>query len=82
LGITLALLFVALAAWRIWRKNSFSPAERQSYSMVSVVGALGMIWLGHLGGTMVYRHAAGIPSATLRQELRERADSGAPAESR
>ena len=77
LAISLTLVFVALAGWRIWRKNRFSPAERQSYTMVAAVGAAGMIWLSHLGGTMVYRHAAGIPSATLQQELRERADSSA-----
>ena len=75
LGIGLGALFVGLAAWRIWRKNSFSEAEKQSYTMISLTGALALLWLSHLGGTLVYRHAAGVPSDLLQQEIRERADS-------
>ena len=75
LGIALGALFAALAGWRIWRKNALSPVERQSYTMISLTGALAMLWLAHLGGTLVYRHAAGVPSDVLQQELRERADS-------
>ncbi|MBI4499876.1 MAG: DUF2231 domain-containing protein [Gemmatimonadetes bacterium] len=81
LGIALTILLAGLAGWRVWRKNHFSEPERQSYTMVSIVGALAMLWLAHLGGTMVYRHAAGIPSDVLRTELRDRADTATrPAE--
>jgi uncharacterized membrane protein len=75
LGITVGVVLLGLAGWRIWRKNRLSPQERQSYTMVSVVAALAGIWLSHLGGTMVFHHAAGIPSTILQMELRERADS-------
>ena len=75
LGIGLGVLFVGLAAWRIWRKNSFSQVEKQSYTMISLTGALALLWLSHLGGTMVYQHAAGVPTDRLQQEIRERADS-------
>ena len=75
LGITVTVVLVALAAWRLWRKNVFSVPERQSYMTIALVGALATLWLAHLGGTMVYRHAAGIPAAVLQTELRERADS-------
>ena len=77
LGIALGVLFVGLAGWRIWRKNAFSPAERQSYTVISLTGALAMLWLSHLGGTMVYQHAAGVPTDLLQQEIRARADSSA-----
>jgi uncharacterized membrane protein len=76
LAIALTVVFAALATWRIWRKNLFSRAERQSYTIVALAGALATLWLAHLGGTMVYRHAAGISSDVLQAELRERADSG------
>ncbi len=82
LGIGLTVLFVGLAAWRIWRKNVFSQPEQQSYTMAALTGALGMLWLAHLGGTMVYRHAAGIPDDVLQTELRDRADSASPATER
>jgi uncharacterized membrane protein len=75
LGISVGVVLVALAGWRIWRKNRLSTQERQSYTMVSIVGAIAGLWLSHLGGTMVYRHAAGIPSEVLRTELRDRTDS-------
>ena len=60
LGIALALLFAGLAAWRIWRKNTFSVPEQQSYIMAAVVGALILLWTAHLGGTMVFRQGAGV----------------------
>jgi uncharacterized membrane protein len=75
LGIALTVLFAGLATWRIWRKNHFSQPEQQSYTMVALAGTLAILWQAHLGGTMVYRHAAGIPSEVLRGELRQRADS-------
>jgi uncharacterized membrane protein len=75
LGIGLGILFVGLAAWRIWRKNSFSVAEKQSYTMISLTGALALLWLSHLGGTLAYRHAAGVPTDLLQQEIQARADS-------
>ena len=78
LGITLTILFVGLAAWRVWRRNHFSAPEQQSYTVTAVVGVLALLWTAHLGGIMVYRHAAGIPGSVLQTELRERADSSAP----
>ena len=82
LGLSLGALFIALATWRVWRKNAFSAAERQSYIMAAAVGALALVWQSHLGGTMVYRHAAGIPSAVLQTELRSRADTTRQAKER
>ena len=75
LGVALTVLLAGLAGWRRWRKDHFSDPERQSYTVVTLVGALAILWLAHLGGTMVYRHAAGIPSDVLQTELRDRADT-------
>ena len=75
LAISVTVLFVGLAAWRIWRRNRFSVQEQQSYTMASVVGMLVLLWAAHLGGTMVYRHAAGIPTDILRAETKDRSDS-------
>jgi uncharacterized membrane protein len=82
LGIGLGILFAGLAAWRIWRRNTFSAAERQSYTMISLTGALALLWLSHLGGTLVYQHAAAVPTDVLQQEIRERSDSAGRQEPR
>jgi len=75
LAISVTVLFVLLAAWRVWRRDHFSPAEQQSYTVTSVVGVLVLFWAAHLGGRMVYTHAAGVPTPVLQSEIRERADT-------
>ncbi len=60
LGIGLTLTVVGLAAWRLWRRNRFTPPEQQSYIMIAVTASLAMIWLAHLGGNMVFDHGAGV----------------------
>jgi len=77
IGIVLALIYLALAGWRLWRRNRFSVPEQQSYTMTSVVAALALLWTAHLGGTMVFEHAAGIPTRVLEAEIEARAaDTG------
>lgn len=73
LGIALTVLFVGLAAWRIWRKGRLGPKERPTYLSVSTVGVLGILWTAHLGGTIVYEYGGGIPTRALEDVLRDRA---------
>lgn len=72
LALSVAGLFVALAAWRLWRRGNFKPAERAPYLVAATVGALGIIWVAHLGGTIVFRHGGGIPTSVMEEALRER----------
>lgn len=72
LALSVAGLFVLLTAWRVWRRGNLGPAERPSYLVAASVGALGIIWVAHLGGTIVFRHGGGIPSAVMQEALRER----------
>ncbi len=72
LALSVAGLFIVLAAWRIWRRGNLGPAAWPPYLVAATVGALGIIWVAHLGGTIVFRHGGGIPSTVMEEALRER----------
>lgn len=73
-AISVSVAFALLAAWRIWRKGTLSPQERPTYLFAASIAALGIIYTAHLGGTMVFRHGAGVPTAALQEALTERAE--------
>lgn len=73
LAISATVLIVALAAWRIWRKGLLRPQERSVHLTVASVAALAIVWVAHLGGTIVYRFGGGIPTPVLEAALEERA---------
>lgn len=72
-AIAVSVGFALLAAWRIWRKGVLGRQERPTYLFAATVGALGIIYVAHLGGTVVFRHAGGIPTPVLQEALAERA---------
>ncbi len=73
LAISVTVLFVGLAAWRIWRKGQLGPKERPTYLTISAVGVLAVLWTAHLGGTIVYEYGGGVPTRALEGALRDRA---------
>ncbi len=73
LGITVTVLFVLLAGWRVWRKGRLRSIERRTYLTIATVGALVILWTAHIGGTIVYEYGGGIPTAVLEGALQERA---------
>lgn len=73
LAISVTVLFVLLAGWRIWRRGRFVSAERPVYLTISTVGVLAVLWTAHLGGSMVYEYGGGIPTEVLEGALEERA---------
>jgi uncharacterized membrane protein len=72
LAISLTVLFVGLAGWRIWRRGNLGPAERPVYLMVAGVGAIFLLWTAHLGGTIVFEHGGGIPTTVMEEALKDR----------
>ena len=69
LATVLALLIAAI--WR-WRRPVSKPA-----TVYSAVAFVGLLWVGYLGGELVFHHGVGIPSARLDEIMRERAaDAG------
>jgi hypothetical protein len=73
LAITFAVVFLCLAAWRIWRRGSLGPRERPVYLSLAAIAALGIIWTAHVGGTIVYGYGGGVPTQVLKGALAERA---------
>lgn len=71
-AIAVSVAFAGLAAWRVWRKGVLGPQERPTYLFAATVGALGIVYVAHLGGTIVFRHAGGVPTAALQEALSER----------
>jgi uncharacterized membrane protein len=72
LAITLTVVFVILAAWRIWRGGALRRRERRAYLTIAAIGALGILWTAHVGGTIVYGYGGGIPTQVLEGALAER----------
>ena len=72
LAITVTVLFVLLAAWRIWRRGPMASKERQAYLAAVVFSALLVFWTAHVGATIVYRHGGGLPTDVLEGALEER----------
>ena len=73
-AISVSIAFALLAVWRLWRRGALPRAERPVYLILASVGALAILYTAHLGGTMVYQHGAGVPTAAMEQEIKGRAD--------
>ena len=75
LAIAVTVLFIGLAAWRMWRRGTFGTSERRAFLGVSAFGVLGLLWTAHLGGTVVYEFGGGVPTTVLEGALQERSMS-------
>jgi uncharacterized membrane protein len=74
---TLALVtmgvFTLILAWKMYRRFALPPAEEVVSRVLSLVGLAGIVWTGVVGGTMVFEHAAGIPTKAMEAEIQNRA---------
>ena len=66
LALAAVTLLLVTAVWR-WRR----PYARGA-GLLGVIGAGVLGVVGYLGGDLVYRHALGLPTATLEQITQER----------
>ena len=73
LAITTMCIFTAILGWKLMRRARLAPAEELGVRVLSVAGLVGIVWTGMIGGRMVFDHAAGVPSATMQLEIRDRA---------
>lgn len=92
LAITTTVVFALLAGWRIFRRNALGPKERPVFLGAATFGALLLFYVAHLGGNLVFRYGAGVPTTALEAALADRAaghehapgeehDHGAPVDS-
>ncbi|HEU5260538.1 MAG TPA: DUF2231 domain-containing protein [Gemmatimonadales bacterium] len=72
LGLVTMGVFTVILAYKLFRRGRLSPAEDSVFLALGVVGAAGIVWTGTVGGKLMFEHAAGLPAATLRAEMRNR----------
>jgi uncharacterized membrane protein len=65
-------LFTIVLIWKMARRFLLPPQELAITRFLGVVGIVGLIWTGILGGRLMFKHAAGIPTSTLEAELENR----------
>jgi uncharacterized membrane protein len=71
-GLVVMGIFTALLVWKLWRRSGRTPAEEWILRGLGVIGLGGLFFLGSLGGQLVFDHAAGVSSAKMIEELRDR----------
>lgn len=71
-AITATVFFAALAGWRIFRRDTLAGKERSIYLGISTLGLALLMWVGHLGGSLVFQQGLGVPSEVMREALSDR----------
>lgn len=66
------ILFTVILGWKMARRFALPAYEEALTRFLGVVGVAGLLWVGVLGGNLVFDHAAGIPNDKLRTELIDR----------
>ena len=65
-------IFAVVGVWRLVRERKMATGERVAAFLLSLAGLGVLVDTGHHGGKMVFEHAAGVPTATMRTELQDR----------
>jgi uncharacterized membrane protein len=73
LAIAVTVLMVALAGWRVWRREAMPPREHQVYLATAAIATLGIVWTASVGGRIMFDHAGGIETRVLESAAAERA---------
>lgn len=82
LAIVTMSIFTAILAWKMYRRFALPAAEELVTRVLSLAGLVGIVWVGIVGGKMMFEHAAGIPTKTMEAEIQNRAAGlGATADS-
>ncbi|RME61664.1 MAG: DUF2231 domain-containing protein [Candidatus Dadabacteria bacterium] len=63
LGYIILILFAVLFLWRLIKKNNVGKI----FAALMLVGSVLIGYTGHLGGTMVYKHGAGVEGAVSKE---------------
>lgn len=73
LALTTMGIFTVVLGWQLVRRARLTGREEMLLRVLSVAGLVAIIWTGRVGGELMFDHAAGIPSATMKAELENRA---------
>src|ERR1041385_861431 len=78
-------IFTVVLLWKLYRRFNVPRVEALVLRGLSVLGFIGLLYTASAGGKLAFDHAAGVPSATLKAEIENRAaghhhDGGEPDE--
>jgi uncharacterized membrane protein len=66
-------IFTVILVWKLYRRSALPRMEEWATRVLSIVGVIGIFYVGAAGGKLVFEHAAGIPTKTIQAELQNRA---------
>jgi hypothetical protein len=66
------IVFTLVLAWKLWRRFQLRQGEDIVLKVVSLVGIVLLVRTGTIGGTLMFDHAAGMPTAELQAEIENR----------
>jgi len=72
LAIASMIVFTVVLAWKLWRRFQLGRSEDAWLKIISAAGLVLLVRTGIVGGTLMFDHAAGIPTATIQAEFDNR----------
>ena len=72
LALTTMGVFTVVLAYKLWRRARLSPVEEYVLRGLSVVGLVLVVVTGTYGGRLVFEHAAGVDTTTMKAEIVDR----------
>ena len=72
LAIASMIVFTLVLAWKLWRRFQLRQGEDVLLKVVSAVGIVLLVRTGAVGGTLMFDHAAGMPTAKIQAEIENR----------
>jgi uncharacterized membrane protein len=64
--------FTVVLAWKMWRRFTLPPVEEWATRALSVLGVVGLFYVGSIGGKLAFEHAAGVKTEVLEAEIKNR----------
>ena len=65
-------IFTVVLGWKMYRRFGLGVAEEWVTRVLSIIGVVGLCYVGAAGGRLMFEHAAGIPTKTLEAEVQNR----------
>jgi uncharacterized membrane protein len=65
-------IFTVILAWKLYRRFALPSMEEWASRVLSVVGVVGICYVGAAGGQLAFEHAAGVSTKTLQTEIENR----------
>jgi uncharacterized membrane protein len=65
-------IFTVILAWKMYRRFALPAREEWVTRGLSILGVVGICYVGSIGGKLMFEHAAGIKTETIEAEIKNR----------